>query len=452
MKTFKNSHLCLCFVVLFVLLFSSVSYAQGTTSINISSDAIGVGGTTSVTVQSSTAGKMTVKYTASLLELVDCSAEGYAADGNTIEFEATEATITFMGISEGTASIIVSAENCAGSSATLSVGGEGSTEAPGEGGETSTSEETPAVISEATVGNVMGTVNDDGGFDINGVKYVVSERFSESQILDGFEKHVIKIGTHTFNELTNGSIILVYLKPADNTAGDGVFYVYDEAAGTVVPFNYVGSKKDFVLIGSTGEVFSTALVPTTMTVDSGTYDVYTVEGSEFYYFYGTDKNGTQNWFSYDPVNNTVSRADMVLLTLAETQEYHITDSSNNEPQTSDIESEDTEEASYTGIENYQQKLAKFRIIVSILIVICVILIFVIANLIFSKKGEDEDPFAGEPVEKPANRIRSIISKKDKEDSFEESEESDYDFDEPDSDLDDNVEENENDFLIDFNDL
>ena len=453
------------FTVMAFVMLSSVAFAQGTTSINIANNSIGVGDTTTVTVQSSVDGKITVKYTASLLSVIDCSVSDYVSDGNTIEVKATEAVITFEGSAEGTASIIVSADSCAGSSATINVGqaGADTSDTAAEGTDTA------PVDTVASGGAGIGVVNDEGGFDIDGVKYVVSERYSDKQILAGFTKKTIHIGTHTYNELTNGTILLVYLKPADNTKGDGIFYVYDEAAGTCSLFQYLGTKDNYVLVMPFSEEKPTdKLVDATLTTDSGTFNLTTIEGSDFYYFIGQDMTGATDWYAYDNKKGTIARADYNALALIgstpEVPAYEIIDSSNNETEVTDTS--DTE-SGYTGIENYQQKLSRFRIIVSVLIVICVILVFVIINLMIGKKGDDDDPFSKDVEFSPtSSRQRSIIFKEksaeaEEEDDYYAEDEEEYEESEDasDSSSSDSVSEKKtgatdssNEFLIDFNDL
>ena len=219
-KMFKR---ILNFVVMavFALAMNIVVFAQGTTMIAVSKNSPAVGESVTVSVTASESGTVTVKYTSSMLNYVSCNASGASASGNTVTFTGTSGDIVFNVGSAGTASIIVSSSSCSGSSTTLAIGA-GSTaqaepaateEAPVETEES----EAPAESTAVPTSGAVGTLNGNGGFDINGTAYVVSERYSDNEMPSGFSKKTIQIGSSTYSEPTNGEITLLYLKPADNT-------------------------------------------------------------------------------------------------------------------------------------------------------------------------------------------------------------------------------------------
>lgn len=423
---------CVCLIA-----FNIVAFAQGTTSISVSKSAPAVGDSVTVSVTSTENGSITVKYTSSMLTFSSCNVSGYSAEGNSVTFKGKEGEIVFSASAPGTASIIVSSTANSGSSTTLTIGGSGaasntsstSNEAAADTTEETTEtetteveataeEETATPVSAPTSGAV-GTLNSDGGFDINGTAYVVSERYSDSEMPSGFSKTTIKIGSSTYSEPTNGSITLLYLKPADNTAGSGVFYLYDEAASTVSEFLMVGSKDSYVIISTPDGGPSSAFTATSVDVTGGTATAYTVDGSEFYYVYGTNQDGSTGWYVYDKTYETVSRMDPSVLS---------TTTSDEAP------AEDTEEDdASTDTSVYIQKLNLYRKIIMGLIVLCVVLLFVLINKALRGHGDDDDDFDGDvfakaPVKTSRKLPRSIVFTS-KESEYEEDEEDEYDEDE-----------------------
>lgn len=425
--------ICVCLIA-----FNMVAFAQGTTSISVSKSAPAVGDSVTVSVTSTESGSITVKYTSSMLTFSSCNVSGYSAEGNSVTFKGKEGEIVFSASAPGTASIIVSSTANSGSSTTLTIGGSGAaastttTEKPAETTteettepetteEETTTEETTAAPAAPTSGAV-GTLNSDGGFDINGTAYVVSERFTDQEMPAGFKKTTIKIGSSTYGEPTNGSITLLYLKPADNTAGSGVFYLYDEAAGTVSEFLMVGSKDSYVIISTPEGAPSSAFTETSIDVTGGTATAYTVDGSEFFYVYGTNQDGSTGWYVYDKTYETVSRMDPSVLTTTSTVEAPA--------------EEATEDDTKTDSSIYIQKLNLYRKIIMGLIVLCVVLLFVLINKALRGHGDEDDDFDGDvfakaPVKSSRRLPRSIVFT---------SKESEYEDDEDEDEYDDEDEE------------
>ena len=425
-------------VLIFTLVFAFniVAFAQGTTKISVSKSSASVGDSITVTVSGSEKGSITVKYTSSMLNLTSCSVSGYSTEGNSVTFSGTSGDLVFQATADGTASIIVSSSANSGSSTTLSIGGSKAAEEPAEAAEPAepteqetTTEETPEASSEETqaapapTDGAAGTLNSNGGFDINGVSYVVSERYADSEIPSGFSKTTITIGSSTYSELTNGTITLLYLKPADNTAGSGVFYLYNEQAGTVSPFLMLGSAKNYVIISTPDSTLSSAFTTASIEVTGGTATAYTIDGAEFFYVYGVNQDGATGWYLYDKTYGTVSRVDESAISASGSDDA-VTDSDmSNSSDNSDL---------------YIEKLNLYRKIIMGLIILCVVLLFIIINKAIKGRGEDDDDFDGDVFaskpEKPAKRQpRSIVfgSRSDDDDGDEDYEEEldDYDEDE-----------------------
>ena len=440
MKKLKKSFFSMTLVLALALSLHTVVNAQGTTSISVSKSSIAVGDSTTVSVTASESGTVTVKYTASYLTLTDCTASGYSSEGNSVTFSGTSGDLVFEATGTGTASIIVSSTSCSGSSCTLTIGSSSSTSSSDttttttttaesvdtsedEVAEEDTTEET-VTASSSTAGSV-GTLNSDGGFDIDGVSYVVSERYSDSEIPSGFSKTTITIGSSTYSELTNDVITLVYLKPADNTSGSGTFYIYDADAGTVSEFIMLTSADSYVILTSSDSSPYDGMTEITVTIAGDEITGYTLDGSEFIYVYGINQNSISAWYVYDYTYGTLSRVDDSLI------------SELSSVSTSD----DDTTGSYSITDTYVEKLDLFRKIISALVILCVILVFVIINMAMKRRSGDD--FDGDDIfaehddkSKPRSRIpRSIV--------FREAEDEDDDYDEDEDDYsDDNEDEDE----------
>jgi len=446
-KLFKRT-LNTIFAVIFIMAMQMVVFAQGTTMISVSKSSAAVGDSITVSVTASESGTITVKYTSSMLSYVECSVSGASAEGNSVSFSGKSGDIKFTAASAGTASIIVSSSSCSGSSTTLTIGGDSASTSTSTTTETTeeTTEQTetevtvteePAETEETTEttstvsGTAVGTLNSDGGFDIDGVSYVVSERYSDSEMPSGFSKTTITIGSSTYSEPTNGSITLLYLKPADNTSGSGVFYLYDETAGTVSNFTMLGDSDKYVLVQETSDTPGSAFSQTTVNVNGVEINAYTVDGAEFFYVYGTNQNQVEGWYVYDQTYGTVSRVDTSAI------------SADSSSTSSD---EDAEATTDSDNSVFIQKLALYRKIIMGLIVLCVVLLFITINRIIKNRGEDDDDFDGDvfaksPVKASRKLPRSIVFRgrddgdifgDDDEDDVDEDDEYDEDYEEEDA--------------------
>ncbi|SDB32819.1 hypothetical protein SAMN02910298_01577 [Pseudobutyrivibrio sp. YE44] len=440
-KAFKRT-LNIIAIALCVCTMNIVALAQGTTMIAVSKESPAVGDKVTVSVTASESGTITVKYTASMLNLVSCTGKDYTASGNFITFTGKSGDVVFNAASAGTASVIISSTTCSGSSTNITIGGGSSDstettveekpaeEAPAETAAEEPVEqpveeapaETPEVAAAPSTGAV-GTLNANGGFDINGVSYVVSERYADSEVPSGFEKKTITIGSSTYSEPVNGNVTLLYLKPADNVAGSGVFYSYNADEGTVSQFLMLNASNDLIMLSDAGEPLSSAFQNIALDVTGGSASVYTLDGGEFYYLYGTNKAGTTGWFVYDSANNTVSRVDESLVnaigtgsSASDSEDSGVTSSNDN----SDL---------------YINKLNTYRKVIMGLIVLCVLLVFVIINSLVKSRDRDDDfdgdVFATAPKKSVRKLPRPIafgnpLKRKAENDDDYEEEEEDYD--------------------------
>ncbi|WP_044937999.1 hypothetical protein [Pseudobutyrivibrio sp. LB2011] len=427
-------------IAVMVFAFNIVAMAQGTTTINVSKSSASVGDSITVSITATESGTITVKYTASMLSLSSCSVSGYTSEGNAVSFSGKQGDIVFSAAAEGTASIIVSSSANSGSSTTLTIGGSSSSSSTSTASESTTEEtttteetveentETTEETTEETTATTtstsgVGNLNSDGGFDIDGVAYVVSERFSDSDMPAGFSKTTVTIGSSTYSEPTNGSLTLLYLKPADNTSGSGVFYLYNAEAGTVSPFLMLGTADSYVIVSDNGSAPTSAFTATTLDVNGGTATAYTIDGAEFFYVYGTNQDGASGWFVYDSTYKTVSRVDESALSTSAS-----TDTTE--------EVEETETSTDNNL--YVEKLNLYRKIIMGLIVLCVVLLFIIINKAIRGHGDDDDfdgdVFAKAPTRSSRRLPRSIVfGGKDRDEEDDEYDEEEYEEEEYDDD-------------------
>ena len=446
-------------IAVMVFAFNIVAMAQGTTTINVSKSSASVGDSITVSITATESGTITVKYTASMLSLSSCSVSGYTSEGNAVSFSGKSGDIVFSAAAEGTASIIVSSSANSGSSTTLTIGGSSSSSSTSTASESTTeetttteetveentetteetTEETPAATTSASG---VGTLNSDGGFDIDGVAYVVSERFSDSDMPAGFSKTTVTIGSSTYSEPTNGSLTLLYLKPADNTSGSGVFYLYNAEAGTVSPFLMLGTADSYVIVSDNGSAPTSAFTATTLDVNGGTATAYTIDGAEFFYVYGTNQDGASGWFVYDSTYKTVSRVDESALSTSAS-----TDTTE--------EVEETETSTDNNL--YVEKLNLYRKIIMGLIVLCVVLLFIIINKAIRGHGDDDDfdgdVFAKAPTRSSRRLPRSIVfggkDRGEEDDEYDEEEYEEEEYDDDDEEEYDDYDEDDEDDDRDF---
>ena len=287
-------------------------FAEGTTTIHMSADSLSVGDTLSVTVTASESGSISLRYNADVLQF-------------------------------------------AGSSASVQVAG-----GTGDMNKQQT-QDTQDTATQAA----------DGQFVIDGVAYVVSERYPESAIPAGFSRTRVTIDGYAYRELSNGSITILYLKRADNTAGDGVFYQYDEAMNTVTPFTMLGTAEQYVVLATPDSLLRDSFTETTLTVGDQTVSVYKEgDDSDFYFVYGTNQDGVTGWFQYDNTDGSIQRVNEDLLSQDTTAEEPVTTAA--------------------GSDEYFGKWQKQRYLVAILLFVIVVLAVVIINLLLSRRRREEE--------------------------------------------------------------
>lgn len=356
--------------VVLMVLFLALSnitpvFAAGTTQIKIDSTSAKVGDTVNVTVTGSESGTISLKYNNNVLQLNN--AGGATVNGNIITFTGTSANISFSTIAEGNGDLVVTSDTLTGSSTTVGVSG-GNTEE-----ETSESDDS----TQTETGDAS-----EGDFTIDGVAYVLSERFSDDEIPSGFSKEAVEFESGTYNELVSDFMTLVYLKPASNTAGEGEFYIYNTDTKTVTPFTILGTMDNYVIVQVADELFSENLSEASFVVDEVTYTGYQVDGisNDFYFIYGTDSSGETGWYQYDTVKKTTQRANIDVVGKASSLD----------------ESEEEESGgSVRGMASSLfgdslKKLKNTRTLLGILVFAAAVLLIIIIDILLFRRGDDED--------------------------------------------------------------
>lgn len=367
--------------VLLLLGVGLPAHAEGTTTIHVNSSSIEVGKTLNVTVTATESAALSITYNAQVLEFTGADTE-YTVNGNTVQCEGTSVSLTFQGKSQGKSSILVSSSTVTGSSTTINVS------------DASQSQETQP---PSTAGNK------EGQFVIDGVDYVVSERYPADRIPAGFERVTVTIDGYGYRELSNGSITLLYLKKASDLNADGTFYVYDEDSHSVSPFWMLGTPDQYVLVMKPDQVLSDRLSP----VEGYGYPAYaTGAGNGFHFVYGSNQDGVEGWYQYDETYGTIQRVNDEFL-----------------PASQDTVEDPSEAAPFYDAANLEGKVKILRYIIAALVFLLVISVVVGVNLFLAgrRAAEDWDEEEDEEEETPEVSPQVQSTPEDDEESEEEPE-------------------------------
>ena len=387
----RSSSIFMGFLLVLTLILGtgSVSFAEGSTTLYLSDSTPSIGEKVTVSVSGSESSTITVRYSAAVLSFESCNVAGYTSDGNSVIFSGSSGDITFTASASGKADVIVSSDSLSGSSAAINVSGDAAGEATTETDDAS--DDTADAASDAAAAPAS-TPSENGDFNIDGVDYVISERYSDDEVPAGFDRATLEIHGKTYSEPVNDRMTLLYLKPASDTSGSGVFYIYDDKADSVERLYILGSNDHYV-IRLTGDASAfSVLTETTVAVDDVDVPVYQLSEStnDFYYLYGIDENMEEEWYTYRESSGEVARADTYALFLT----------------TKSAEAETTDEGADTTDDEKGSFLSGFsfdnirNIVVVAVIIIAVIIIFII-NLYVFRRGDDDDDIWAEPEDDEA---------------------------------------------------
>ncbi len=345
-----------------VFLMSSLTVlAAGTSSVSVSTNSPGVGDTFTVTATATESGKMSVKYNKDVLSVVNCDVSGYSQSAGEVDFSGKRGTITFKANVAGNSAISVSSDSASGSSMVITVGGA-----------------------------AAGAATED--FEYNGVKYTVSEKFAAEEVPGGFAVTELAINGKTLKGVSNGSMTLVYLKPVDNVAGQGTFYIYDAATNSVKEYFFLGRPDYYVIPGKTSELLSDKLKSGTLDVDGRQVEIYSLDGVEgFVYVYGTSSTNVTGWFQYDTTEKTVQRVNEAL--------FNNNSSSN---------ASENEESLLDKV-----KAINIRYIIAGIIFVVIVVVAIIINVVLKKRDDKADLIDGDE-EEPVDEFEDLDKESKKE--------------------------------------
>lgn len=155
-------------------------------------------------------------------------------------------------------------------------------------------------------------------FDINGTEWTMVNDIPEDVVPEGFEHSKTVIDGLEYNTLhgTFGDITLVYLQ---SESGNGLF-VYDAAQNAAYEFVRINSESHFIVV----------LLPKVDDVPEGYNEIsLSIEGKgvatayqtkaektddqtkDFYLVYAMNDNGESGWYTYDSVDGTYMRTELV---------------------------------------------------------------------------------------------------------------------------------------------
>lgn len=325
------------------LMSSLTALAAGTSSVSVSTNSPGVGDTFTATATATESGKMSVKYNKDVLSVVNCDVSGYSQSAGEVDFNGKRGTITFKANAAGNSAISVSSDKASGSSMVITVGGA-----------------------------AAGAASED--FEYNGVKYTVSEKFAAEEVPGGFAVTELAINGKTLKGVSNGAMTLVYLKPVDNVAGQGTFYIYDAATNSAKEYFFLGRPDYYVIPGKTSELISDKLKSGTLDVDGRQVEIYSLDGVDnFVYVYGTSSTNVTGWFQYDTIDKTVQRVNEAIFNA---------DSSSSD---SDIKESLLDKV----------KAINIRYIIAGVVFLAIVIIAVIINIVLKKKDDKADLIDGD---------------------------------------------------------
>lgn len=394
------------FLIIFSLLISvaPTAFAEGTTMIDLSNKSPAVGDKITMTVSGTDSSTITVKFNSSVLNFSNCSVSGFTTDGNTVTFTAKSGTIDFVAASEGSSNLIVSSDALTGSSTTLKVAGGSATEESTETESAETTEsDTTSATEEASSGETSSNATESYDFMYGDTAYVISKRFTESQIPEGFESTTVTIHDSEYKAISNGSMTLLYLKLASDTYGEGKFFVYDSASDSVSPLVMLGSQKDYVIVTTPEQMPSDQLVEVAYSGEAGEFSAYQFNGvtNDFYYVYGTDETGAAGWFMFDATEQTVSRANVDAFSLI---------SATQTTETTEVVEETTDDTQ----SSFLSKL-DFRNVIAILILVLAVAVVILINVFVSKNRQDEDYEDEEEEDSSTLKVSAAATQPDAED-------------------------------------
>lgn len=290
----------------FALNFSSPVFAAGDAKIIVSNQNPQVGDSVNVEVRASDSGSVTLAYNSDVLQVASVSGDGASASGNTITFSGSTGSVTFTAANAGNSALVVSSDNQKLSSLALPVTAAQQQEQTQQGQNT---QEEAAGAQQPQTGNT--------DYTVDGTAYTISEKFSNSEVPAGFTVTRQTVHNYDYKVAQNDAagLTLIYLKPASDISQKGTFFLYQASDDSVSPLHLIGSLQQYVIPQDPDSLFRDDLAEAQVNVDDTAYTMYQVpnDNSGLYYIYGTDQNGTKQWYQYDSQSGSVQRINPALL-------------------------------------------------------------------------------------------------------------------------------------------
>lgn len=378
-----------------VLVFPTVTFAAGKTTIRISNSSPKVGEKFTVNIKASESGKMTVGYRSNILTLVGNDVQGQQSTTHSFTFTGTNAVLTFEAIAEGNSGIVVQSDTLEDSSISVNVAktasqsNNQSTNSSQTTSEQTTTEEAPV----AETSQEPEDTPSEADFVVDGINYVISERFTDEELLPKFYRTKKNINGRDVDVATNDLFSLVYLKDSADTTQPGNFYIYNDVDNSVSMLLVLRTENDYVIIKNPDTLFSARLEGTSFNLEGIDYSGYTISGteSEFYYLYGVNSIPYEGWFAYDSYAGRIYRADTATLSLIENTDV--------EP----IETEASVEKDKKPF-NISPKILLFASAGFILLIIIILIVnAIIRRQDYDYEYEDEDEYESGIEEKSSKR-------------------------------------------------
>lgn len=335
----------------------------------------------------------TTKYTAT----VDNSVTSIAVSATPVNEKATIESVTGntnLAVGANVVQIVVKAENgttatykitvtrqAAGTtgSETTTTGGENGDDGNGD---SETPEDTEEVDTTETPVSAADVV-------INNTTYHIADNFTEEQIPADFTEATVNFRGAECRGLTfnKGTISLIYLETDNVDATTGRFFIYDETRDVVYDFmKFTAGESSYVipLLAPLDSVLPESYVQVSLQMPENTvmtaYQLPVEDGeeaSDFYIFYGVNKDGTEGWYQYDAAEGTYQRVNGNITEAA--------DSSSDD--LAALQSEYDELS-----KKYKDAKSFSRNMIAVIIFVLAIAAVVILNIVLfgrKKKGKDE---------------------------------------------------------------
>lgn len=168
----------------------------------------------------------------------------------------------------------------------------------------------PSKIEEEEDGDGSGKAASDMEVDVDGVTYTLTDKFSDGDIPNGYQRTEVELEGQTRQMVVNenSEVTLAYLVGSDSSD----FFIYNTEDATFSPYEElsISDTTSIVLLSDTSQVdLPESYQEAEYTIDEKTFPVWN-DGSddESYILYAINSNtGETGYYKYDTVENTYQR-------------------------------------------------------------------------------------------------------------------------------------------------